>query len=191
MILLFLLGAFRSGSDRYYLKKAAGFRSGGADVLYYFKPGNVVSLVLFNLCFYLIKVFLLVFSFLPFSVCVFIVITMGRQGSVSLNLFKTVFFIGCVLFVHGIVFFLRLNTFLFPARYCFTTGKFKNLKKLFVFSYMCMQDNRKTVFRKKLSFIPWFLSCVFLLPIGFVRSYYHQSMADVAADLIEKHLQKA
>lgn len=191
MILLFLLCAFRSGSDRYYLKKSAGLRSDGSDVLFYLKLRNTVSLVLFNLCFYFIKLLLLAFSFLPFSICFFILFTMSQQGSMSLNLFRVGLLICGVLVVHGFVFFFRLNAYLFPVRYCFVTGNFSSLKELFIFSYRCMQNNRKRVFRRKLAFIPWFISCIFLLPIGFVRSYYHQSMADIAADLIEKHLQKA
>lgn len=190
MIILFLLCAFRSGSDRYYLKKAAGLRSGGGDVLFYLRPKKIAALIAFNLCFYALKLSLLLFSFLPFLLCLFAVLYSGGQGSVSLSLFRIYLFTGLLLFIFGTVFFLRLNSFLFAARYCFVSGNYTSIKGLFRFSYGCMQGNRKRVFIRKLSFIPWFISCVFLLPIGFVRGYYHQSMADIAADLIRKHLQK-
>ena len=191
MILLFLFFAFRSGSDRYYLKKAAGLRSGGRDVLYYIRLKNIGSLLLFNIFYYFLKLILLLFSFLPFVLCFLLLWKMCQQGVLSLNSFKAVDALCIVLFVYGIIFFFRFNSFLFPARYCFVTGNFLSFKRLFAFSYLCMQGNRKKVFFRRLSFIPWFMSCVFLLPIGFVRSYYHQSMADIAADLIQKHLQKS
>ena len=191
MLILFLLIAFRSGSDRYYLKKAAGLRSGGKDVLYYLRLKNIRGLLAFNLCLYALKLLILLFSFLPFSVCLSAFLYSGGQGSVSLSLLRISLFTELLLFLFGTVFFLRLNSFLFPARYCFASGNYKSIKGLFRFSYACMQGNRQRVFKRRLSFIPWFFSCVFLLPIGFVRAYYHQSMADIAADLIQKHLQKA
>lgn len=189
--MLFLFCAFRSGSDRYYLKKAAGFRADGRDVLHYISLKNAVALIRFNLCLFAVKLSLLLFFFAPAAVCLWVLFNMVRQGSVSLSLFSITAFTAVLLLAHGTVFFLRFNSFLFTARYCFVTGNFNSLKTLFLFSRRCMEQNRKRVLIKKLSFIPWFITCIFLLPIGFVRSYYHQSMADIAADLIEKHLQKA
>lgn len=191
MLLLLLFCAFRSGSDRYYLKKAAGLSSGGKDVLYYLRGRNILSLVSFYLCLYSVKLILFLLSFLPFFTALYFALGVGPKHNMSLAVFKIGLLLCAALFVHGAVLFVRLNSFLFPARYCFVTGNFKSISRLISFSYLCMQGNRKRVFRRKLSFIPWFLSCVFLLPAGFVRSYYNQSMADIAADLIEKHLQKA
>ncbi len=191
LILLFLLCAFRSGSDRYYLKKAAGFHSDGGDVFHYLRGKKALKLISFYLSLYSVKLLLALFSFLPFIVAFVVLRNITLGGSMSLAAFKIMLILCAVLFVHGAVFYFRFNSFLFPARYCFVTGNFKSIKNLIAFSYLCMKGNRKKVFKRKLSFIPWFFSCVFLLPAGFVRSYYNQSMADIAADLIEKHLQKA
>lgn len=190
MLVLFLFCAFRSGSDRFYLKKAVGIRGSGGDVLYYVRAKNALRLVLFYLCFYSMKLALLVLSFLPFIVTVVFTALFISDGGVSAVVFTVLFFLSAALLVHGAVFFLRFNSFFFVSRYCFVTGRFAKMRDLFRFSFSCMQGNRRTVFFKKLSFIPWFFSCVLLLPISFVRSYYNQSMAYLAADLIERHLQK-
>ncbi len=191
MIILFLLCAFRSGSDRYYLKKAAGYYSDGRDVFYYFGVKRAVRLIRFYLSFYFVKLTVALFSVFPFIIAFITLHNITVRGGMSFAAFKIMLILCIALLIHGIAFFFRLNSFLFPARYCFITGSFKSLKGILLFSYRCMRENRKKVFRRKLSFIPWFFSCVFLLPVGFVRSYYNQAMADIAADLIEKHLQKA
>ncbi len=190
MLVLFLICAFRSGSDRYYLKRAVGIRSDGRDVLYYIRAKNALRLILFYLCFYLMKLAVLFLSVSPFITVLLLTVSFVRGGGVSALVFFISAFLCGALFLHGTVFFLRFNSFFFAARYCFVTGRFTKLIPLFRFSFLCMQNNRRTVFLKKLSFIPWFFSCVLLLPISFVRSYYNQSMAILAADLIEKHLQK-
>ena len=190
LVLLFLLCAFRSGSDRYYLKKAAGYRSGGSDVFYYFNGKRVGKLITFYLGLYSVKLIIIFFSFLPFTLNFTFLYHMSLRDGMSLAIFKIMLILSIVLFVHGTVFFFRLNSFLFPARYCFVTDNFKGIKNIVLFSYLCMKHSRKMVLKRKLSFMPWFFSCVFLLPAAFVRSYYNQSMADIAADLIEKHLQK-
>ena len=190
MLVLFLLCAFRSGSDRFYLKKAVGIRGNGSDVLYYVRLKNALKLMLFYLCFYSMKLALLLVSFLPFIGALSVAVFLLSQGGMSALIFTVLLVLSAVLFVHGAVFFLRFNSFFFLSRYCFVTGRFEKMRSLFRFSFACIQGNRRAVFLKKLSFIPWFFSCVLLLPISFVRSYYNQSMAYLAADLIEKHLQK-
>jgi len=190
VLVLFLLCAFRSGSDRFYLKRAVGIRSDGRDVLYYVRVKNALRLVLFYLCFYSLKLAVLALSFLPFIAAVLFTGTFVSGGEASALIFTVLLLLCAVLFFHAAVFFLRFNSFFFVSRYCFVTGRFAKMRDLFRFSFSCMQGNRRTVFLKKLSFIPWFFSCVLLLPISFVRSYYNQSMAYLACDLIEKDLQK-
>ncbi len=190
MLVLFLICAFRSGSDRFYLKRAVGITGEGRDVLYYVRPKNALRLAGFYLCFYLMKLAVLFSCLLPFIVSVVLTGSLAYGGGLSALAFTVLLLLCGALFLHGAVFFIRFNSFFFVARYCFVTGRFRKMTALFRFSFMCIEQNRRAVFLKKLSFVPWFFSCVFLLPISFVRSYYNQSMAHLAADLIEKHLQK-
>ena len=189
MLVLLLFCAFKSGADRYYLKKAAGLRAYGKDVFYYFGYKNIFRLVLFYLSLFTLKLLLLLFSFLPFIICAFTVNHLLNQGSISATLFNMLVIFTAVLFIHGLIFFFRFNSFLFIARYRFATGHPEKMKELFIFSFKCVEGKRREIFYKKLSFLPWVASCVLLLPIGFVRSYYSQSMAELAADLMKKHLQ--
>lgn len=188
MLVLFMICAFRSGSDRYYLKRAVGIEGDGRDVLYFIRLRKILRLLLFYVCLYCVKLVLLFLSFLPFIASVLLSGAFLYSKGASALAF-TVLLIACaVLFVHGTVFFFRFNSFLFVSRYCFVTERFSKIRDLLRFSIVCMQGNRQRIFLKKLSFIPWFFSCVLLLPISFVRSYYNQTMASLAADLIEKRL---
>ena len=181
MILLILFCAFRSGADRFYLKRSAGFRAGGSDVFFYFKPRRLLILTAFYFNYYIRKLLVIAFCFLPFGVNV--VFLNGLLSSEAPS--KALVFVAAAFFVNGFIFFFRFNSFFFLARYCFATGNYKSFRQLFYFSVRGMTGRRGEVFRKKLSFIPWFFSCVFLLPISFVRSYYNQTMADLAADLMK------
>lgn len=190
MTVLFLICAFRSGADRFYLKRAVGLKADGREVFYFFRFKNAFRLVSFYLCFYGLKLLVFAFSFAPLSALLIYTADRTYNRNFSAALFYVLIFTGAALFVFGLVFFIRLNSFFFLARYCFASENFYSLKRLFRFAFSCIVGKRRTVTVKKLSFIPWFLSCVFLLPISFVRSYYNQTMAQLAADLIEKHLQR-
>ena len=136
MVLLFLFWALHSGADRYYLKKSAGLHSDGRDIFYYLKLKNAVHLMSFYLCLYSLKLVLLVFSFLPFICTLLIAGSFSNADSVSLAVFKITIVLCAALFIHGLIFFIRLNSFLFMARYCFVTGRFKKIKNLFAFSFL-------------------------------------------------------
>lgn len=189
-MLLIILCAFRSGADRYYLKKAVGLNADGSEVFYYFRPRNILRLIKFYFSFYAVKLTVAVFCFLPFIVLLLFINSYVYSGDASAAVFNVYILTAAVLFVHGIVFFFRFNSFFFVARYRFASGHPDTMLQLLSFSYKCIKGNRMAVLSEKLSFIPWFISCVFLLPISFVRAHYNHTMAQLAADLMQKHLQK-
>lgn len=185
MLLLILFCAFRSGSDRFYLKRAAGFKAGGKDVFFYFKSKRLFTLIAFYLNFYLRKLLVIAFCFFPFLVTVLFLNRLLAGSVASKGLTWVLIAVSATFFVNGLVFFFRFNSFFFLARYYFVSGGYKTFRQLFSFSFKQMAGRRGEVFRKRLSFVPWFFSCILLLPISFVRSYYNQSMADLAAYLME------
>ena len=185
MLILALLGAFKSGSDRYYFKKAINVKTDGRDVFYYFRFKCFVKMAVFYLNLYARRFLILLFCMLPFVVCVGCFYSVVNAQTASLRLTAILIFTCAALFFCGAVFFFRLNSFLFLARYCFVSDEFETNRQIFAFSYHAMNRNRSRLFKRRMAFVPWFASCVFLLPISFVRSYYNQSMAELASEYLQ------
>lgn len=191
MLLLFLFCAFRSGTDRYYYKKACNIKADGRDAVFYFRPSNSFSLLKFYLNFYVRKLFLFLLCFLPSFLSLAALTYYIRNLRASFTVSLIALLIASALLINGVIFFIRFNSLFFAARYCFVSGLFSDCRQIFSFSFKCIEGKNREVFMKKISFIPWFLCCIFLLPISFVRSFYNQTMAETAKDLIKlQYLQK-
>ena len=185
MIIIFLLCAFRSGTDRYYLKKVRGEKVRGKEILFYFKPRNSLRLIAFYLNFWLRKLILLLLCFAPFVLVSVYLVFYLENSDASAKVSLIVFFSAIVFAVNGIYFFIRLNSFLFLSRYYFASDKYVSFRQLFNYSYLHLEGKRRMLLRKRIGFIGWFASCVFVFPVAFVRSYYMEALADFASDLIE------
>lgn len=184
MLVLFLLCAFKSGSDRFYLRKAEGFDARGKEVFFYFRPKNALSLTAFYFNLYLRKLFVLLVCLLPSAAVIMFLLRQIEKGGFSLEQSRILFAAAAVLFVTGIYYYIRFNGFFFLARYLFASGRYFNLRQLFAFSYGCIKNNKMKVLKKRLSFAGWFFLCIFLLPVSFVRSHYNRSMAELADELM-------
>lgn len=185
MIIIFLLCAFRSGTDRYYLKKVRGDIVKGKEILFYFKPKNSLRLVIFYLNFWLRKLILLLLCFSPVILVSVYLVFYLENSDASAKVSLIIFFLAIVFAVNGIYFFVRLNSFLFLSRYYFASDKYITFRQLFDYSYLHLEGERRALLRKRLGFIGWFASCILVFPVAFVRSYYMETLADFAADLIE------
>ena len=185
MLIIFLLCAFRSGTDRYYLKKARGQKADGKDILFYLKLKNIPSLVAFYFNYWLRRFIVALLCFLPFVSVVLYLFYYVNKGRASLFISQALFFSALIFAANGIFYFFRFNSFLFLSRYCFSSGSFTSLRKLFDFSFCKLEGRRGVVLRKKLSFIGWFLSCFLVFPVAFVRSYYMETMASLANELMQ------
>ncbi len=184
MLVIFILCAFRSGTDRYYLKKARGEEVKGKELLYYLMPKNIPSLVAFYFGYWLRRILIALLCFFPSLVVLLYLFYYVNQREASLLVSAVLFFAALVFAVNGIFYFFRFSSFLFLSRYCFSSGAFTCLGKLFDFSYRQLEGKRGVVLRKKLGFVGWFLSCVLVFPVFFVRSYYMESMAKLANELM-------
>ncbi len=185
MLILFLLCAFKSGTDRFYLRKAEGFDTAGKEVFYYFRPKNALSLTAFYINLYSRKLFIFALCLLPSAAVLLFLLLRLEGGMFSYDAARVLLAAATVLFFCGVYYFIRLNGFFFLARYYFASGKYFTYRQLFAFSYRLIGSSKMTVLKKRLSFVPWFASCIFLLPVSFVRSHYNRSMAQLAHDLME------
>ncbi len=185
MFILFLLCAFKSGSDRFYLKKAEGLSGTGKEVFYYFYPKNALSLLAFYLNLYTRKLMLFIICFAPSVAVTFFLMQRIVEKGFSLYASVVLLLASAMLFFNGLYYFIRLNGFFFLARYYFASGKYFSYRQLFSFCGKLIKNKKAAVLKKRLSFIPWFVLCIFLLPVSLVRSHYNLSMAQLAHDLME------
>ena len=185
MLIIFLLCAFRSGTDRYYLKKARGQKADGKDILFYLRLKNIPSLLAFYFIFWLRRLLIALLCFLPLALVMLYLFYYINKGRASLSVAQALLFSALVFAVNGIFYFFRFNSFLFLSRYCFSSGNFSSLRRLFDFSFERLEGRRGVVLRKKLGFIGWFLSCFLVFPVAFVRSYYMETMARLADELMQ------
>lgn len=185
MIIICLLCAFRSGTDRYYYNKSQGLKVGGRDILFYLRWKNILPLLCFYVNYWLRKLLLVFLCFLPAVLSFLALFVQLEKNDASLKVSMVLFFGGIILLCNGLFFFIRLNSFLFLSRYYFVSDKYSGFRELFDFSYRKIAKERGRVLRKRLGFIGWFLSCLLVFPAVFVRCYYRESMAALARDIID------
>lgn len=185
MVLIFIVLALKSGADRYYFKKAQGSVVKGSEVFYYLKPKSFLSVFAFYFNYFLRKLGIIILCFLPTFTVIAVLTFLIKNTSASFNVARILFAFAIFLFLNGVFFFLRLNSFLFLSRYYFVSGRFFNYSQLFSFSYGCIEGKRGLVFKKRLSFIGWFIACLLIVPAFFVQAYYRESLAELAKDLLE------
>lgn len=190
MLVLLLILAFRSGVDRYYLLTAQGNRVGAKDVFFYLRGKRIFTVALFYFNYFLRKLFVFLFCFSPVVISMLLLLYYIEKGGASLAVSVTALFVTVLFFLNSLVFFVRFNSLFFVARYCFASGNFSSYRQLFSFSYKCIDGKRRKVFLKKISFIPLFMCCIFLIPITFVRNLYAGTMAELAKDLMNNSIYK-
>ncbi len=180
--LLFLFFTFsvysriKLGTDRFFLRRAQKKGASAKDIFYYFHPMRTVGAVTFSLKMLLLKAFFLFLSLFPFTlsaVMLYILLKNDVSALVALSLLC-----GCVAFlICGIVFYKKMTSSFFLAKYYFIEGKFISFSHLISSSQEDMKKQRKILLRLRSGFIGWFLLCLLIVPIGYVWSYYNQTMA--------------
>ncbi len=187
LILVFCLSVYscvRLGTDRFLLRRAQKKGGTAGDIFYYFHPLRAVGAVSFTFKMLIIKLILVIVSFLPFAVsCILIYNLLKSNVSLLVACFMAV---GCLaFFASGIVFYKEITLSFFLAPYYFIEGRYISFSHLVASSQKDMQSTKKALRKLKMSFIGWFLLCAFIFPIGYVWSYYKQTMALAGATFMK------
>lgn len=174
----------RMGADRYFLRLSQKKGGSPRDIFYYLHPKRFFSALFFSIRISVLKVFFAASSYSPAVVCLWIVFALSEKG-VSLFVALSLFLGGVAFLFSGFIFFRRISTLLFLAEYIFISGEYISFRQIITLSVSGMKGKERLLLRLKRSFIGWFLLCVFILPIGYVWSYYRQTMAVAAAKFLE------
>ncbi len=187
VILFFCYGIYRRiklGADRFFLRRAQKKGGSAKDIFYYFHPLRGADALIFSLKLLLLRSAMFTVAFLPFALSCTLLLTLAKSN-VSL-LVAAGLLLGCTaFFVSGAVFYKNMSRSFFLAEYYYIDGRFVSFKNLIGGSQEDMKKQIKTLRRLKNSFSGWFLLCVLILPIGYVWSYYKQTLAVAAAAFME------
>lgn len=183
-ILYLLASSFKTGCDRYMLKKAQNIHADTKDIFFYFKLKQFFSLARISIRLLSVKIIAFLFLNIPTILCLALLVYLGTSpfsAAVSLILGA-----GCLAFtINAIWFYNRLLSTMFLVRYYFIMGEYINFRHLLSSSQSSMCGKEKELIRLKRSFAGWVLSCAFILPIGYVWGYYNQTLAVYATQIIK------
>lgn len=188
LFLLILFGAYSSvrlGAKRYLFRKAVKKKPRAGDIFFYFSPKNYFTSFFYSLRVALIKLLIFIFCFFPSAVCFFMVNRFSRQGVSALVCISLTVTALCLL-VNGGVFYSLFNSSFFLCDYYFIDGAYVSFRHLISLSQSYMKGKNSLLTRMKLSFVGWFVFCIFVLPVPYVWGYYNQSLAVAAAEFMKE-----
>ena len=175
-----LYSQIKLGTDRFFLRRAQKKGSTAADIFYYFHPFRAVGAFSFSLKMLLLKISLLSFMLIPSILCMAVLLYL-LESKVS-TLVALTLFVGSVVYLSSaLIFYRKITSSLFLAKYYYIQGEYISFSHLIASSQNAMSEKCKELAKIRRGFYGWFILCLTLLPIGYVWSYYNQTMA-VAGD---------
>lgn len=171
------------GFTRYFLRKAE--RSGGSvkDLFFYFAPEKAIKLLGFSVRFTLMKILLLLLCFMPFSVNLLIFLSLS-ESSVSLKVSVVMLISSLLFFLSGCVFYLEFADSLFLVKYYYAKGEYLTFRQLVASSQTQMKNCRASLIKLRFSFSLWLIFSLCFFPSAYVFSYYSQSKAVLASEIM-------
>lgn len=176
-----IYSALSLGCDRFMLKRAENTVAGAGDIFYYFAPLRFLSVCKFTFLLMVYKVIIFVLLSLPSIVCggVFFLLCVKGFSAAVCSIFAI--FTG-LFFILSLITFSHICDTYFLVKYRYIKGSFINFRQLISASQNSMMLQVRKLRRMKLSFMGWFILCIFIVPIPYVWSYYRQSKACFASE---------
>ena len=178
-----IYGALSMGTDRFMLKRAENIIAGAGDIFYYFAPRKLLSMCGFHMTVSFRKLIILIFLSIPGVVCagIFFALSDGGFSAAVCGIFAS---FSVVFLLTGLITFRHVNDTYFAARYMFIKGEYLNKRQLIAVSQSITVPHITRLRKLRGSFSGWFLLCLLVLPLPYVWSYYRQSKACLASEII-------
>ncbi len=177
--------AIRLGTKRYLFKRTLKKKATAEDVFNFFRFREFFASFIYSLKISAVRLILFLFCFFPCMVCITILHRFFQQNAsllVCVSLTVTAVF----LFVNGGFFYSLLYSSFFLCDYYFIEGTGLSFRHIVASSQRNMRRKNTLITSLKLSFIGWFVFCIFVLPIPYVWGYYNQSLAVAAAEFMRE-----
>lgn len=171
------------GEKAFFRGVMNGRRNCAARFFFWFKSREAFRAVKLTLLTACLKLLYLAVFMLPAAAVFSAVFILAQSGGIEVYLFAALTAGGVLLTLNGLVFwFIEIQKF-FLAPYL--TAEEPGLPAVTAVkrSKNLLEGHIGRLIGFKLSFLPWFLLCLFALPVVFVYPYYKQSCCVIAKDL--------
>lgn len=182
------LSSFKTSSKAWFMfynKKKRGAKS-----VYWFKPSKAAECTGIYISLFFRKLMWTLTFLSPGGLIIVSAVIIALNGGVEFNLFATWIVGGTMLLLTGICFlyFYLQRYFLVP--YIKTSNPSMKKREIIAKSKELMSDESGKAALLKISFLPWFLLSLTVIPAFYVWSYYSQSCAVMANEIYRKESQK-
>lgn len=168
------------GEKAWYSGITANKKNFTRRFFFWFRPKNSFRAFRFRALLFLVKFMWAVVFFLPAAILVWSIYYLSGTGGLELYLFISLSGGTVLLTISGAIFYFIAMQKYFIAEYLFSSnpklGAWTAIKQ----SKNLLDGHIYEIVRFKLSFLPWFLSCIFIIPALYFLPYYKESCCVVA-----------
>lgn len=171
------------GADRCRFEKVKCGNSGVLKMFSFFSIRLSFKALKLGLCVLALRLCFAVAAFAPAAASTATAVFALKRGcsaAVALGLLVCT----ALLFVLGGVLYFRLGALLFLCRYFFVDNPSLRAGECVERSASLMKRNIGRLFALRLSFLFWFLSCLLIIPVPYVVTFYKQTQAVMAFEFI-------
>lgn len=177
---VFIYSSASVGEKAWYTGLTANKSNYKKRLYFWFKPRNSFRAFKFRFILSTVRTLWAIVFFLPAGIVLWSIYYLSGSGGLELYLFISLA-AGCVLLtVSGAVFYFITIQRYFLAEYLFSSNPKLTPVTAIRQSKNLLDGHIFEIVRFKLSFLPWFLSCIFIVPIFYFLPYYKESCCVVA-----------
>lgn len=180
---LIFQASFSLGEKAWYSGKLSKNKSCIKRFIFWFNPKYSLKAFSFGILLFLIKFFWTVTLLLPGIAVLSSIIILAYTGGIELYLFISLSAGFIILFFAGLIFrFLVLQRYFLAPHLLSSNPKLKPLQAIRQ-SKNILDGHIMEIVKFKLSFLPSFLSCIFIVPLIYFVPYYKQSCCVIAKSI--------
>lgn len=177
---LLIYSSVSVGEKAWYGGITANKKNYTKRLFFWFRPKNSLRAFYFKALLLTVKCLWAIVFFLPAAILVWSVYYLSGTGGLELYLFISLTGGAVLLSVSGAVFFFIAMQKYFIAEYLYSSNPKLGARTAIKQSKNLLDGHIHEIVRFKLSFLPWFLGCVFIVPAVYFIPYYKESCCVVA-----------
>ncbi len=179
-ITLLVYSSVSVGEKAWYGGITANKRNYTKRLFFWFRPKNSLRAFRFKALMYIIKSLWAIVFFLPAAILVWSIYYLSGTGGLELYLFISLTGGTVLLTIGGAVFYFIAMQKYFIAEYLYSSNPKLGAGTAIKQSKNLLDGHILEIVRFKLSFLPWFLGCIFIVPAVYFIPYYKESCCVVA-----------
>ena len=152
--------------------------------MYWMKPTLSLKAAGLHFMLFVLKALWTIHFFIPAIVVTFVIVATAFRGGIEIYLFLSLCIGALILSVIGFAFRFIIIQRYFLANYLLASNPDIGIIQCIKQSVNLLEGHIFTVVKFKLSFLPYTLACLLILPIFFVYPHYKQSRTIIAKQLI-------